>query len=217
LGLLVPLDLTIRFRELHFRNDAHHLCVEASIRGNHITARTWCQMNPIAENTPGALFSEKAPNAVALPPISPKTKKAAAKPELGIPTSIRASLSGVPLGADLEPDKEDRPEPVAKPSREDRKSPRIAVPSPRRSCELHVDSAVLPASLMDRSAGGFAVVTDRADGLKLGKKVDLVTDLGRFKVKVVYINKIARPKDASTQSDTWFRLGLKVARSFRLF
>jgi len=82
---------------------------------------------------------------------------------------------------------------------------------------LRVGSNVMPALLMDRSAGGFAVVIDRADGLKAGKKVELITDLGRFKVRVVYINKIAPPKDAPTQSDVWFRLGLKLARSFCFF
>jgi hypothetical protein len=187
--------------------------------GNRITVNSGCQMSLIAENTLDSLASEEMPGAVVLPPISPTTTKSVGKAGQGVPTSTKASLSGNPLAADIAPENEAPagPEPVAKPSREDRRSPRSSVPLARRSCELRIGSEVLPALLMDRSAGGFAVVIDRIDGLKAGKKVELLTDLGRFKVKVVYINKVARPKDVPIQSDVWFRLGLKLARSFCFF
>jgi hypothetical protein len=190
-----------------------------SIGGDWITVNTEHKMSPIADNLPDSLAAGESPVAVVLPPPSPKTKKPVAKPGQGIPPSVKPSVAENPLSADvdLENGVPPGPEPVAKPSREDRKSPRSAVPQARRSCELRVGSSVMAALLMDRSAGGFAVVVDRIEGLKAGKKVELVTDLGRFKVKVVYINKIARPKDASTQSDVWYRLGLKIARSFCLF
>ena len=57
---------------------------------------------------------------------------------------------------------------------------------------------------------------DRLDGLRIGKKVKLHTDMGWLTVRTVYINKVARPENAAPECDSWFRLGLKEARSFFL-
>jgi len=68
----------------------------------------------------------------------------------------------------------------------------------------------LSASLINESIDGFAVLIDRLDGLKVGKKVELHTNMGWFKVQIVYINKAARPNDAAPECDTWFRLGMQI-------
>jgi hypothetical protein len=160
-------------------------------------------------------------------PISPgyaevvaKTSKSANKPGQNIPPSVPAGVLKSLSAANVDADDEPAPaavEPVARPGREDRKSNRIPVPSARRACELKVGNSVFPGLLADRSAGGFAVLFDGASGLKAKAKAELITDLGRFKVRIVYINKTGRPKDVTSQSDAWFRVGLRMARSFRLF
>lgn len=106
---------------------------------------------------------------------------------------------------------------IAKPSRDDRRSRRHTVPRTHQSCEIKVGGNIWSALLADKSDGGFSVLTDRHDGLKLGKKVELHTNAGWFTVRIVYINKAARPQDAAPNSDTWFRLGMKKTRRFLLF
>ncbi len=101
--------------------------------------------------------------------------------------------------------------------RDERKSRRSRVQQGRQSCELKVGADLLPALLVDESRGGFAVLIDRLEGLKSGKRVKLRTDMGWFKVRVIYVKKAARPAHADSNSDCWFRLGLKKARSFLPF
>jgi len=101
-------------------------------------------------------------------------------------------------------------ESFSKPGRDERRSCRCMVPQARQSCELKVGANVLSASLVNESAGGFAVLTDRLDGLKVGKKVELHTNMGWFTVRIVYINKVARPENAAPECDCWFRLGMKI-------
>ena len=103
------------------------------------------------------------------------------------------------------------------PSRDDRKSCRRTVPEARQSCELKVGADVFPALLVDESRGGFAVLIDRLDDLESGKKVKLHTDMGWFTVRIVYVKKVVRPAHSNSTCDTWFRLGLRKARSFLLF
>ena len=74
----------------------------------------------------------------------------------------------------------------------------------------------MSASLVNESKDGFAVLIDRLDGLKIGKKAELHTDMGRFTVRIVYIDKVGQPIDAAFKSDCWFRVGMKKARSFFL-
>jgi hypothetical protein len=75
----------------------------------------------------------------------------------------------------------------------------------------------LPALLIDESRGGFAVLIDRLEGIKPGKKAKLHTDMGWFQVRIVYVKEAARPAHSNTKSDCWFRLGLRKKRSFFLF
>ena len=106
------------------------------------------------------------------------------------------------------------------PGREDRKSSRIAVPAARQSCELKVGDDLLSALLVDESRGGFAVLIDRLEGIELGKKADLRTDRGWFKVRIVYIAEAAphaHPAHSDPKCDSWFRLGLRKASSFLMF
>lgn len=103
------------------------------------------------------------------------------------------------------------------PSRNNRKSCRIAVPDARQSCELKVGAHLLSALLVDESKGGFSIMVDCLEGIKSGKRANLHTDMGWFKVRIVYIKKVARPAHADPKCDCWFRLGLRKARSFLLF
>jgi hypothetical protein len=82
---------------------------------------------------------------------------------------------------------------------------------------VQVGSNVLPALLLDESENGFGVLIDRLDGLQSGKKIKLHTNYGWFTVRIVYINEIARPKDAPPGSDTWFKLGIKKTRGSFFF
>ena len=95
--------------------------------------------------------------------------------------------------------------------------PATRYPKARQSCELKVGTGVVPALLVDESRGGFAILIDRLEGLKRGKKAKLHTDMGWFVVRIVYIRKAARPSGSDSKCDTWFRVGLRKARSFFLF
>jgi hypothetical protein len=106
---------------------------------------------------------------------------------------------------------------IAKQGRDERKSCRSTVPPARQSCELRVGANISSALLANESKHGFAVLIDRLDGLKVGEKVELHTDMGWFKVRIVYINKVTQPENAALNSDSWFRVGMKKARRFFLF
>ena len=43
----------------------------------------------------------------------------------------------------------------------------------------------------------ISVLIDRLDGLKVGKKVELHTNIGSFMVRIVYINKVVPPRNAA--------------------
>jgi hypothetical protein len=108
-------------------------------------------------------------------------------------------------------------EPPAIPGRDERRSCRFVVPHTQQACEMKVGTQTLLGALVDMSEGGFAVLVARLDGLKVGRKVELNTDMGRFTVRITYINEVARPKKAASGSDFWFRLGMKKTRRFFLF
>jgi hypothetical protein len=101
---------------------------------------------------------------------------------------------------------------LAKPGRDDRKSCRFNVPQARQSCELKVGHNVLSASLLNASRDGFAVLIDRTDGLSVGKKIELHTNMGWFTVRIVYINKVGRPQGVPPECDSWFRVGMRIKR-----
>jgi uncharacterized protein YbcI len=107
--------------------------------------------------------------------------------------------------------------PPEEPSRGKRKSSRHVVPLDSQSCELKVGGNVLSASLVNESQGGFAVWTDSLDCLKIGEKVRLLTDQGRFAVRVVYVREVAKSQDASLKCDSWFQLGVKKTGGFLCF
>jgi hypothetical protein len=98
---------------------------------------------------------------------------------------------------------------------DDRQSCRCTVPQARRPCELKAGANLLSASLVNQSEDGLAVLIDRLDGLKVGQNVELHTDSGWFMVDVVYINKVAPPKDAAPECDSWFRLGIKIKQRLK--
>jgi hypothetical protein len=98
--------------------------------------------------------------------------------------------------------------------RDDRKSSRTAVPRERQACELKYGPEVLSGLLADRSARGFGVFVDQIDHLTVGKKVKLHTDQGTFKVRIVYINRVAGPEYTESKTGVWYRLGLKIASKF---
>jgi uncharacterized protein YbcI len=100
---------------------------------------------------------------------------------------------------------------ISKRGSSQRKSYRCTVPPARRSCELKVGANLFSALLVNESKCGFGVLIDRLDGLKIGEKFELHTDMGWFTVRTVYINEVAAPKDVDNKCDSWFRLGLKRA------
>ncbi|MFZ1933447.1 MAG: hypothetical protein WCB27_24545 [Thermoguttaceae bacterium] len=120
----------------------------------------------------------------------------------------------------LEEDSTDEPtvtgtKSIAKQRRDDRRSNRCNVPPARQSCELKVGANVRSASLVNESKDGFAVLTDRLDGLKVGKKVELHTDIGRFTVRVVYIQNVVPPRNAAPECESWFRVGMKIKQQLQ--
>ena len=99
-----------------------------------------------------------------------------------------------------------------KPIRDQRKSFRCAVAEARQSCELKVGPIVMPASLVDESSGGYAVVVDRPTGLDVNQTAELRTDAGWYAVRVVHITKV-QPRQyegvSLTRPGPWYRLGLR--------
>jgi hypothetical protein len=98
---------------------------------------------------------------------------------------------------------------LSKPEQDKRRSSRRTIPKARQSCELKVGARVLSALLVNESHGGFAVLIDRLCWLEVGKKVEVHTDMGWFMARIIYINKVARPKAATSKCDSWFQLGMK--------
>jgi len=86
-----------------------------------------------------------------------------------------------------------------------RNSFRCPVTESRRRCELRIGAELLPARLVDESAGGFAVLVDRRPDLEIGQTVQLRTDSGWFDVQVRSAAEAPSPEEASD----CFRLGLQ--------
>jgi hypothetical protein len=165
-------------------------------------------MKQIAQKSSKSLVSAEEPTVFKL-----KTSNAVATLEPSdLPTAAKNPLDSL-LGPDLPDEAANENGPIAQLGRDDRKSARIPVPTTRQACEVKTRGHALPGLLMDRSEGGFAVVMDRVDGFKPGMKIELRTDIGCFTVRIVYINKVTRPKEAQHGADSWFRLGLKKSRS----
>ncbi len=96
-------------------------------------------------------------------------------------------------------------------NQDQRNSFRCMVVDARRRCELKVGSSVLPAMLLNESAGGFAVLVDRLAGLSIDQTAQLHTDAGWFEVLVVHVAEVDPTEDdgiAAGEQNSWFRLGL---------
>jgi hypothetical protein len=76
------------------------------------------------------------------------------------------------------------------PVRNQRKSPRIPVASPRPICQLKLGSAVLPAMLLDESKGGFAVLVGESPGISANQRAQLCTNRGWFNCRIVHVKKV---------------------------
>jgi hypothetical protein len=169
-------------------------------------------MGPIVQATPESPLVRETPIVVGNAAIS--------KLKQSVSASLEKSDPDAWLSAGLDSSDAATPakETIAQLGRDDRKSTRCNVPPARQSCTLKVGGNLAPALVVDKSAGGFAVLIDNLDGLKVGTKSELHTDSGKFKVRIVYINKVARPLNAPAGSpDSWYRLGTKKQRSFILF
>lgn len=169
-------------------------------------------MNPIAQATPESPIGRETPIVVG--------NAAIAKLKQSLSPSAEKNDPDAWLSAGLDSSEAATPakETAAQLSRDDRKSTRCNVPPTRQACTLKVGGNLVPALVVDKSAGGFAVLIDNLDGLKVGTKSELQTDSGKFKIRIVYINKVARPLNAPAgSSDSWYRLGTKKQRSFILF
>jgi hypothetical protein len=105
-------------------------------------------------------------------------------------------------------------QPAWKSQLDERKSCRCTVPEAQQSCEVKVGTNILSASLVNESEGGFAVLMHGVGDLRVGRKVQLHTSLGWSTVRVVHIEKVAGPKDAASEGDPCFRLGLKKRGRF---
>jgi hypothetical protein len=93
-----------------------------------------------------------------------------------------------------------------------RKSFRCAVADSRRCCQLKIGDSVLPAAMLDESAGGFSVLVERLPDLSAGQTAVLHTKTGTFDVRVVHGVQVEAAEAASSVTGVphgpWFRLGL---------
>jgi hypothetical protein len=177
-------------------------------------------MNPVVQKMPKfSVLEEDATAMKCSATTEPKPSKSIAKPKKNTSRAYGepAAENMFSVGGDTTNEAIAGTEPLVTPGPDERRSYRSLVPHSSRSCEVKVGANVLPASLFDESEGGFAVLIDRLDGLETGKKVKLHTEMGWFTVRIIYINNVARPKDAPPEHDTWFRVGIKKVRGPSLF
>jgi hypothetical protein len=171
-------------------------------------------MNPILQKVRRLFVSEEEPTDVedALA-TRPQASASATKSQQGIPPTGEDDTSEESFSplTDLANDVITCSKLRWQPSREERKSDRCPVPQSRQSCEVKVGASVLSASLVNESQSGFGVLIDRLEGIKAGKKVELHTKTGWVTVRVVYVKKVAAPRNTTSKSDAWFWLGMKKA------
>ena len=177
-------------------------------------------MDPIVHQLPVSLPNDEVPTVVNFAEATqPLTSKSGAIPKQGNPPYHQAdaweNLAVISKDPANDPFSSRKLSELQK--RDERRASRSVVPEEKQPCEIKLKSTVLPATLLDVSSYGFSILLDRLEGFKVGRKAHLHTKMGRFLVKVVYIQSIARPDNAPSGSDTWFRLGVKKARSFMLF
>jgi hypothetical protein len=98
---------------------------------------------------------------------------------------------------------------LTKPERGERHAQRVPVLPDHQPCALKVGDKILPAALINESKTGLAVLTDRLDGLDIGREVELLTDAGTVRVQIVYINEVATCAYRITKCKTLYQLGVK--------
>jgi hypothetical protein len=194
----------------------------ALIADSDVAKNAECSMDSTVQAGPDSGVSEAGPIAVEdMVAARPQTPQSVLNREPCVPPAYEEGVSGKPPsnGTDLIEEAAPTVKSISKPGLDDRKSPRCPVPPARQSCELKVGGKVLSALLVNESEGGFAVLIDRADGLKVGKKVELRMGTRSSTVKIVYIRKVARPQNVAGEGDCWFHLGMKKASGsfFSLF
>lgn len=88
-----------------------------------------------------------------------------------------------------------------------RKSSRHPVPESRQRCEVKIEGEILPAWLLDESAGGFAVLVSSVGAEILNQRIELRVDGMYFDVRVAHVAEVV-PKTSVSGKGPWFRLGL---------
>jgi hypothetical protein len=96
---------------------------------------------------------------------------------------------------------------------EQRKSFRCTTAIPRPGCEIMLGTTVLPARLLDESAGGFAVLVNRPPSVEVNQLAQLHTKGGWYNVCIVHVAEVTPRLDVgnavATEEGPWFRLGIR--------
>jgi hypothetical protein len=99
--------------------------------------------------------------------------------------------------------------------KEQRKSFRFKPTPDRQACQLNVGTCKLSATLLDESAGGFAILVDRLAGLSVGQMAQVHTNMGWFNVRVIHLSEVSAVNVAELldvaivdPQEPWYRLGL---------
>ena len=100
----------------------------------------------------------------------------------------------------------------AKRNRDQRKSARCTAGDSGQRCKLKIGSCVVPAKLLDESAGGFSVLVNHLSSVAAKQKAELYRDGVWFDVRIIHVMEV-KPKKVADAADTeegpWFRLGLR--------
>ena len=93
-----------------------------------------------------------------------------------------------------------------------RQSPRRTVADSGQRCELKIGSCVVPAELLDQSAGGFSVLINHLSSAAAKQKAQLHRNGIWFNVRIIHVREV-QPRKVADAADTeegpWFRLGLR--------
>lgn len=96
-----------------------------------------------------------------------------------------------------------------------RKTYRIPVADAHQEAELRFRARAVPARLFNESAGGFGgVVCDAAD-LQVNETIELATAVGRFLVRVAYIEPIIVDQGAGAET-AGYRIGFERLEGFAI-
>lgn len=104
---------------------------------------------------------------------------------------------------------------AGKSNSDQRKSFRCAVVDGRQRCELTLGDDIVPAKLVDESAGGFAVLVHRPAAPTSDQPAQIRTAGGCYHVRLVHIQEVLNDdeeneeKEEATEPGAWYRLGLR--------